>query len=166
MRPRRGQRDASDLREILTDEALPESVVLAIDRPETFPRPAGETTDEMTGGDEHFLVRERDAFAVLERGDGRAQRCDTRRGDEYEVRVRIRREREERVRTERRARRRKLQREVAQLVDVAIRAERDDAKAIGLRAHDIERLAPDRTGRTKDRQTDRTGHQTIIPSDP
>src|SRR5205814_6297150 len=32
---RRGERDAADLREILADEALPESVVLAVDRAET-----------------------------------------------------------------------------------------------------------------------------------
>ena len=34
------QRDASDRREIFTYEALPESVVLAIDRPKAVPRPA------------------------------------------------------------------------------------------------------------------------------
>ena len=111
--PRRGERHAADLREILTDEALPEPVVLAVDRAKSLPRPAGQTADEMARGDEDFLVRERDALAIFEGGDGRAQRGDPGRRDEDEVRIRIRRERDEGVRTERRARRREFHREVA-----------------------------------------------------
>src|SRR2546427_121865 len=34
------------------------------------------------------------------------------------------------------------------------------------RAKTIQRLAPDRTGGPEDRETDRSGHQPIIPSDP
>ncbi len=161
-----GQRDPSDRVQILTDEALPERVVLAVDRAEAFPRPAGEAADKVAGGDEHFLIRERDALACLERGDGRAERRDTGRRDEDEVGVGIRRERDERVRAKRRACGRKLQRELAQLVVVVVRAKRDDAKALGLRTHDIECLASDRACRAQDRQTDRSGHQPIIPSAP
>src|SRR5439155_14103257 len=164
--PRRGERHAADLREILTDEALPESVVLAVDRAKSLPRPAGQTADEMARGDEDFLVREGDALAIFERGDGRAQRGDPGRRDEDEVRVGIGCQRDEGVRTERRARGRKLQSELAQFVDVAVRAERDDAQAIGLPTDDIEGLTADGTGGAEDRKTDRSGHQPIIPDRP
>jgi hypothetical protein len=148
---RRGESDAAYLRQILTHQALPKSVVLAVNRAKTVPRPARQAADEVTRRDEYLFVRERDPFAVLERGDGRAKGRDPGRGDEDQVRVGVCGERDEGLRAERRARGRKFHGELAQAVGVLICPERDDAKAIRMRADYIERLPPDGSGRAEDR---------------
>jgi hypothetical protein len=68
---RRGERDTAHLREILAHKALPEPVVLAVDRAKSISCPAGQAADEMTGGDEDFFVREGNALAVFEGRDRR-----------------------------------------------------------------------------------------------
>ena len=137
--------------------------MFAIDGTEAVPRPTRQPADQMPGGDEDLLVREGDALSLFERGDGRAERRDAGRRDEDHVSVRLRRQRDEGVRSERRARGRELHRQVVEGVRVAIRAERDKAQSIGLRAHDIQGLPPDRTGGAEDRKPDRCGHNSIIP---
>jgi hypothetical protein len=129
--------------------------VLAVDWPQALPGPACQATDEVAGGHEDLLVGERDTFSILESRYGRAQCRDAGRRDEDEVRIRVCRERNESVWAERRPRRRKLHRKLAKAIDIAVRAERDDPQAVGVRAHDIQRLAPDRTGGAKDRDGSR-----------
>ena len=117
----------------------------------------------MTRGDEDLLVRERDGFAVVEGRDRCPERGNAGGRDEDQVRVGVGRERDERVRTERRPRGRELHRQLAEAVGAAIRTERDDAKAIGMCAHHIERLPPDGSGSAKDRESDGVAHESIIP---
>ena len=107
--------------------------MLAVHWPQALPRPARQATDEMASGDED------------------------------EVRIGIRGERDKSVRTDCGARGRELERELAKLIHVAVRAQRDDAQAVRLRAHDVQSLSPDRTGGAEDRDTDRCGHESIIP---
>ena len=159
-----GQRHAPDLPALLADEALPEPVVLAVYRPQPLAGPAGKTAHEMPRGDQDLLVREGDAFAVRERRDGRTQRGDARRRHEHEVGRRVGRERGERVGAERRSCGRELHREPPQLVDVAVRAERDHPQPVGMRADDLERLPPDGAGGAEDGKSDGFAHGFIIPS--
>ena len=161
-----GQRDAAHRRELLPRHALPERVVLAVDGTEPLPRSAGEPADEVAGGDQHLLVREGNSLAVLEGGDRRPQGGDAGRRDEHEIGVGIGRERGERGGSQSGARGRELHRELGEHVGVAIRAERDDLQAIGVRAHHVEGLPSDGPRRAEDREPDALGHRAIIPERP
>ena len=143
-------------------EALVERRVLAVDGDDLPGTAVAHRRHHRTAGDEALLVGEREALAVLERGERGRQAGEADHRVEDDVDLGERRQLGEHVRgigTE--ARRVEGNAELRglglQQLAVARRSERDDLVLVAVVADDVERLRADRTGRAEDRDA---AHQT------
>ena len=94
---RRRQDQPPDLAAVAAVQALVNRVVLAVDRQDGDAAPARGGDDQRAGHHEHFLVRERDGLAALDRRQHRLEAGGAGRGAEHDVDVGMRGDRNEAV---------------------------------------------------------------------
>jgi hypothetical protein len=151
-----------------------DGVVLAVHGQDGDAGAAGGLRHETAGHHQHFLVRERDGLAGADGREHRLERGRAGRRAQHDVRVGVRGDRDQALAAVQHARRRpgpeprakirpRLGRSrrddvgtvrgdlLRQPGDVLARRERDDAQPIRVRADDRQRTAPDRPGRSEDR---------------